>query len=116
VSGGYSLLTVESRVQSQASQLGIFGNKMALEQGFIGLRKSFPSCTVSATLHIHIRMHIFPATGKFVPSEVGEHCIENKLQYATTHVTMNPSRTMVGLFLLNEDDRDCNSCLSALED
>jgi len=38
--------------------------------------------------------------------EVGEHWIENKLQYTTTHLTMNPSHTMLGLFLLNEDYGD----------
>jgi hypothetical protein len=61
-------------------------------------------------------MHIFPATGKFIPSEVGEHWIENNFQYAATQLTMNHSYTMLGLFLSNKDDRNLNSCLSAFED
>jgi hypothetical protein len=116
VSGGYSPLTAESRVRSQAGEFGIFGHKVALGQVFLGLREVFPSCIIPGTLHIHIyihihiqihiHMHVFHATGKFVPLEVGEYRIENKLQYKTTHLSMNPSHTMLGLFLLNEDYGD----------
>ena len=77
---------------------------MALKQDFFGLHKFFPFCIIPATFRI--LMHDFPATGKFVPSEVGEHRIENKLRYTTTHLTTNPSRTTLGLFLLTDDDGD----------
>lgn len=79
---------------------------MVLRQVFLGLRKFFFSCIIPVALHVHILMHVFPATGKFVPSEVGQHWIENKLQYTTTHITMNPSHIMLGLFLLHDDDGD----------